>query len=195
MSIPETCSVASRRCSSRLRDSSGRGWGRSTCSPSAITGDSPRNYSPQAQVHPLHPARFSRPWTILEARQRPRRVLTSVRPDAVICQACWPHALFGPVGRRANLPLACWLHDVAKGDHWIERRAMRARRQIWRSCAASSTPRAPPGSSPRCPSAWSIHRFRRPRGLTGPRPAWRSVANWRRPRTRSSSSTSAGWNL
>jgi glycosyltransferase involved in cell wall biosynthesis len=78
-----------------------------------------------ARVHALDPARFSRPWTVLKARRRLRRVLALTRPDCVICHACWPHALFGPIARRASLPLVCWLHDVARGEHWIERRAMR----------------------------------------------------------------------
>jgi glycosyltransferase involved in cell wall biosynthesis len=78
-----------------------------------------------ATVHRLGPARFSRPWTILEGRRRLRRVLAASRPDAVACHSCWPHALFGPVARRAGLPLAFWAHDVPTGAHWIERRAMR----------------------------------------------------------------------
>jgi glycosyltransferase involved in cell wall biosynthesis len=78
-----------------------------------------------AAVRMLCPVRFSRPWTVLEARRRLRRALAAGGPDVVVCHAAWPHALFGPVARRAGLPLAFWMHDAAGGGHWVERRAMR----------------------------------------------------------------------
>src|SRR5947209_11089809 len=54
-----------------------------------------------AAVHRLGAVRFRRPWTIPAARRRLRRVLAATRPDVVACHSCWPHALFGPVARRA----------------------------------------------------------------------------------------------
>jgi glycosyltransferase involved in cell wall biosynthesis len=43
----------------------------------------------------------------------------------VVCHACWPHALFGPVVRRSGRPLVFWMHDRAGDGHWPERRAAR----------------------------------------------------------------------
>lgn len=103
-----------------------------------------------ARAHALCPARFSRPWTVLKARRRLRRVLDSARPDIVICHGCWSHALFGPIARQASLPLVCWLHDVARGDHWIERLALRTPPDLAIACSqfnAESVRRLFPGVS------------------------------------------------
>ncbi|MEO6811415.1 MAG: glycosyltransferase family 4 protein [Isosphaeraceae bacterium] len=78
-----------------------------------------------AQVHALDPARFSRPWTVLKARQRFRRLLANRRPDVIICHGCWSHDVFAPVARREGLPLVFWAHDTPEGTHWVERLAMR----------------------------------------------------------------------
>jgi glycosyltransferase involved in cell wall biosynthesis len=76
-------------------------------------------------VHQLEPVRFRRPWTVLQARRRLAQIV-GIRPsDAVICHACWPHALFGPVVRRSGSPLVFWMHDQAGGGHWAERLAAR----------------------------------------------------------------------
>ena len=76
-------------------------------------------------VHALGPARFSRPWTVWRARRRLARLLAARAFDAVVCHGCWPHAVFGPVVRRAGRPLVFWLHDLPGGTHWVERRAAR----------------------------------------------------------------------
>jgi glycosyltransferase involved in cell wall biosynthesis len=76
-------------------------------------------------VHHLEPVRFRRPWTVLRARGRLRQVLGIRPPDIVICHACWPHALFGPVARRSGRPLVFWMHDRAGDGHWTEHRAAR----------------------------------------------------------------------
>jgi glycosyltransferase involved in cell wall biosynthesis len=73
----------------------------------------------------LGPARFGRPWTILRARRALRRAIATLRPDAVICHACWPHALFAPVARRSGVPLVSWQHDMIIDNHWINRLASR----------------------------------------------------------------------
>lgn len=78
-----------------------------------------------APVRLLGEVRFGRPWTVLSARWRLAELLASRRPDVVVCHACWPHAVFAPVVRRAGLPLVFWMHDTARGDHWLERLASR----------------------------------------------------------------------
>jgi glycosyltransferase involved in cell wall biosynthesis len=55
------------------------------------------------------------------ARRRLEKVLGEVKPDAVLCHACWPHALFAPVVRAAGLPLVFWARDLHSGRHWLER--------------------------------------------------------------------------
>lgn len=65
------------------------------------------------------------PWQVWRARRRLARLLRGERVDAVVCHMPWAHAIFGPVARRAKLPLAYWMHDVAEGRHWIERWAAR----------------------------------------------------------------------
>jgi glycosyltransferase involved in cell wall biosynthesis len=62
---------------------------------------------------------------------RARRVLAGVLArtvfDVVICHSHWAHAIFAPVVRRAGRPLVFWLHEPARGRHWIERWARRTR--------------------------------------------------------------------
>ncbi len=66
------------------------------------------------------------PWTGLRARRGLARVLAESRPDVVVCHSAWSQGIFGPVVRRAGLPLVFWLHD-APGEHRTreERRAAR----------------------------------------------------------------------
>jgi FkbM family methyltransferase len=78
-----------------------------------------------AAVEGLGPARFGRPWTVVRARRRLARLLAGAGPAAVICHACWSHALAAPVARRAGRPLVFWMHDRAGGGHWLERLAAR----------------------------------------------------------------------
>ena len=81
----------------------------------------------RAQVHRLGEVRASRPGTILRARRCLKKLLESRRFDRVICHAPWSHGLFGAVVRRADIPLALWVHDAAAGRHWTERWAKRTR--------------------------------------------------------------------
>src|SRR5690348_10269843 len=53
-----------------------------------------------AAVHALDAVRFRRPWTVVRARRRLGRLLDERRPEVVVCHACWPQALFGPVVKR-----------------------------------------------------------------------------------------------
>lgn len=78
-----------------------------------------------ADVHLVGPARFSRPWTILDARKRFRRLLIDRRADVAVCHAAWPHALFAPEARREGIPIVYWQHDRTLGTHWTERLAAR----------------------------------------------------------------------
>lgn len=78
-----------------------------------------------ALVHRLEAVQFRRPWTVVRARRQLARLLADRSPDVVICHACWPHALFGPVVRRSGRPLVFWMHDRADAAHWIDRRASR----------------------------------------------------------------------
>jgi glycosyltransferase involved in cell wall biosynthesis len=45
----------------------------------------------------------------------------------VVCHMPWSLAIFGPVARRAGVPLIFWMHDAAQGRHWIERWAGRTK--------------------------------------------------------------------
>src|SRR5437868_5025223 len=76
-------------------------------------------------VFDLGAVRFSRPWTLWRARWRLARLLLRERFDAVVTHACWPHAIFAPVVRRARLRLALAVHDYLPGTGWIDRSAMR----------------------------------------------------------------------
>jgi glycosyltransferase involved in cell wall biosynthesis len=77
------------------------------------------------QPHLLGAARASRPHTIWRARRSLIRLLARQRVDVVVCHQAWPYAIFGPVIRRAGLPLVFWLHTVSDGQHWLERWARR----------------------------------------------------------------------
>ncbi len=76
-------------------------------------------------VHDLGPVRFSRPWTLWRARRRLRALLRARRYAVAVTHACWPHAAFAPVVRRAGVRLVNWVHDVLSGQNWVERWAGR----------------------------------------------------------------------
>ncbi|MGH7214457.1 MAG: glycosyltransferase family 4 protein, partial [Tepidisphaeraceae bacterium] len=80
-----------------------------------------------APVHVLGDVRMARPWTVWAARRRLDKLLRRERFDAVVCHACWPHALAAPLVRRAGIPLITWAHDTLGLGHWIERLASRTR--------------------------------------------------------------------
>lgn len=75
----------------------------------------------EASVYMLGHVRTSRPWTVLLARRQLDQLLKQQRFDVVICHACWPQAIFGPVVKSYQLPLVFWCHDTPKGKHWLER--------------------------------------------------------------------------
>jgi glycosyltransferase involved in cell wall biosynthesis len=78
-----------------------------------------------AEIHWLGPVRFRKPWTIWRARRNLRTILAQFSFDAVVCHSCWSLALFARMARRHRQPLIYWAHDIPRGDHWLERRAMR----------------------------------------------------------------------
>jgi glycosyltransferase involved in cell wall biosynthesis len=61
------------------------------------------------------------PWTIARARRALQAVLARRAVDVAICHSAWAQAIFAPVVREAGLPQVFWLHDVARGRHWLER--------------------------------------------------------------------------
>lgn len=74
-----------------------------------------------ATVHDLGSVRASRPWTILAARRRLKRLLHEREFDAVVCHCVWPLAVFGCVVRSIGLPLVIFLHGAVNAGHWVER--------------------------------------------------------------------------
>lgn len=103
-----------------------------------------------APMHGLEAVRFRRPWTVVRARRRLARLLAERRPEVVVCHACWPQALFGPVVRRAGRPLMFWMHDRATGSHWAERLAARTRPDftvVNSHSTAETLPRLFPGAA------------------------------------------------
>lgn len=101
-------------------------------------------------VHDLGEVRFRRPWTVLFARRRLMKLLGTTRFDAVVTHACWPHAVFAGVVKRAGVRLVNMIHDVLGGDHWLDRRAARtdpdvviANSHFTAGPAAKAFPRSP----------------------------------------------------
>jgi glycosyltransferase involved in cell wall biosynthesis len=74
-----------------------------------------------APVHVLGAVRVSRPWTVLNARRMLAKLLESQPFDVVVCHSVWPHAVFAPNAQSAGVPSILWLHDPARGRHWLER--------------------------------------------------------------------------
>ncbi len=81
-------------------------------------------------VHDLGAVRVSRPWTVLGARWRLKRLLEAERFDAAVAHMSWPHALFAPVVRAARVRLAHALHGQIDRRHWLNRWAARTRPDV-----------------------------------------------------------------
>jgi glycosyltransferase involved in cell wall biosynthesis len=69
--------------------------------------------------------RLRYPWQVLRARRRLRALLKQQHFDAVICHMSWTLSIFGPVVRRAKIPLVCWMHAPAWGNSLLDRRVRR----------------------------------------------------------------------
>jgi glycosyltransferase involved in cell wall biosynthesis len=80
-------------------------------------------------VHDLGRVRFSRPWTVLRARQRLRRLLGTVRYDVVVCHMSWIQVLFGAVTDGRGTALVAYMHGPRSGS-WLERAAGRRRPRL-----------------------------------------------------------------
>jgi glycosyltransferase involved in cell wall biosynthesis len=78
-------------------------------------------------VHDLGSVRASRPWTVLRARWRLKRLLRGPGIDAAVTHGMWPHAALGPAVRRSRARLVTAVHDVLDARHWVNRWAARTR--------------------------------------------------------------------
>jgi len=78
-------------------------------------------------VHSLGPARLSRAWSIVRARERLRQLLASTGADVCITQSSWSHALFAPVVGGQRVPLAIWAHAPWSRGGWLDWWAARHR--------------------------------------------------------------------
>ncbi|HKO97135.1 MAG TPA: glycosyltransferase family 4 protein [Pyrinomonadaceae bacterium] len=77
--------------------------------------------------HMLGEVRTSRPATVVRARSTLKSLLRATSFDFVICHGAWSQAVFAPAIRAANVSLIFWLHDAARGSHWVERWAKLSR--------------------------------------------------------------------
>jgi glycosyltransferase involved in cell wall biosynthesis len=72
----------------------------------------------------LGAVRLRRPDSVWRARRALTELLRDGDFDVAVCHQAWPHAIFGPVVKAAELPLVSWVHMV-HGRHWIDRLASR----------------------------------------------------------------------
>jgi len=80
--------------------------------------------------HVIGHVRLSRPHSLLRARRVLAALLRSTPYDVVVCHQPWTYVVFGSVVRRANRPVALWVHMAGEGRHWLERLARRVRPDI-----------------------------------------------------------------
>lgn len=71
-------------------------------------------------VHLISPVRLSRPWSILAARKRFRRLLTERSYDAIILHECWVHTIFAPALSSFRGKRIFWAHDRHQGKSWLD---------------------------------------------------------------------------
>jgi len=72
----------------------------------------------------LGEVRLRRPDSVWRARRALSSLLGRRKFDLAVCHQAWPHAVFGPVVKRAGLPLVTWVH-MSQTGHWLERLAWR----------------------------------------------------------------------
>ena len=75
----------------------------------------------QAPVYWLNGVRVRNPFSVRRARQRLSSLLQQRDFDVVMTHSSWSQAIFGPVVRTSGLPSVFWLHNAARGRHWLER--------------------------------------------------------------------------
>jgi len=73
-----------------------------------------------ARIHLLGKVRIRHPLSVWRSRGVLKGVLQQQKIDVVICHSAWPQAIFGPVVRRAHLPLVFWLHNAVNDHHWLQ---------------------------------------------------------------------------
>jgi len=76
-------------------------------------------------VHDLGMVRLSRPWTVLRARWRLKRLLRTLGVEVVATHGMWPHAVFAPTVRKARLRLVNFVHGTLDNRNRIDRWAAR----------------------------------------------------------------------
>lgn len=76
-------------------------------------------------VHDLGEVKVSRPWTVLAARQRLRRVLAERTCDVAVTHSGWVHLVFAPEVRRAGVRLAFYAHSPLDRPSLLDRWAAR----------------------------------------------------------------------
>jgi glycosyltransferase involved in cell wall biosynthesis len=74
----------------------------------------------------LGEVRLRRPDSVWRARRALAALLRREKVDVAVCHQAWPHAVFGPIIKRARVPLVVWVH-MAQTRHWLERLAWRTR--------------------------------------------------------------------
>jgi len=92
------------------------------CFPGRLRGELTTTGVP---IYDLGPVRVSRPWTVLKARHRLKRILRGTAFDAVITHGTWPHGVFAPAVKHAGVRLLNAVHDYLDRKHWINRWAAR----------------------------------------------------------------------
>ena len=80
-----------------------------------------------APVHVLGGARFTRPWTVSNARKRLRDVLIQQQINVALCHMPWTQAVFGPAAAAAKRPSVIFLQNPVEKNTWLERWARRAK--------------------------------------------------------------------
>jgi glycosyltransferase involved in cell wall biosynthesis len=80
-----------------------------------------------ATVYELGAVRTSRPWAVIAARTRLRRLIETARVDIIVCHMPWALAVFGPPAQASRVPLVFWAHGLWGGNHWIEHWSSRVR--------------------------------------------------------------------
>lgn len=78
-----------------------------------------------APVHWLGEVRIRQPLSMRRARRKLRELLRRDAFDVIVTHSSWSQVIFGPIARRASVPLAFYLHGTTNGRHWLERWASR----------------------------------------------------------------------
>jgi glycosyltransferase involved in cell wall biosynthesis len=76
-------------------------------------------------VHDLGEVRVSRPWTVLAARKRLRKVLAERTCEVVVTHSGWVHAVFAPAVWRSGVRLAFYAHNPVDRPSLLDRWAAR----------------------------------------------------------------------